>query len=97
MESDKLPCFGDIPSYVTLGVFWRDKARKCLATGSDELSWLSVLRTKMTPYDIRSQEHAWLLSFLGVEKPSMFLAPDVIKRHFGVHTESQESSSLKFQ
>ena len=28
------------------------------------------------------------------EKPSMFLASDVIKRHFGVHTESQESSSL---
>ena len=28
------------------------------------------------------------------EKPSMFLASDVIKRHFGAHTESQESSSL---
>ena len=28
------------------------------------------------------------------EKPSMFLASDVIKRHFGVHTESQESSLL---
>ena len=28
------------------------------------------------------------------EKPSMFLASDAIKRHFGVHTESQESSSL---
>ena len=24
----------------------------------------------------------------------MFLASDVIKRHFGAHTESQESSSL---
>ena len=40
------------------------------------------------------QEHAWLLSILSVEKPSMFLASDVIKRHFGAHTETQESSSL---
>ena len=48
----------------------------------------------MTLYDVRSQEHAWLLSFPSVEKPSMFLASDVIKRHFGAHTESQESSSL---
>ena len=48
----------------------------------------------MTLYDIRSQEHAWLLSFLSVKKPSTFLASDVIKRHFGAHTESQESSSL---
>ena len=29
------------------------------------------------------------------QKPSMFLASDVIKRHFGVHTESQESASLR--
>ena len=28
------------------------------------------------------------------EKPRMFLASDVIKCHFGVHTESQESSWL---
>ena len=28
------------------------------------------------------------------EKLSMFLASDVIKRHFGAHTESQESSLL---
>ena len=48
----------------------------------------------MTLYGVRSQEHAWILSFLSVEKPSLFLASDVIKRHFGAHTESQESSSL---
>ena len=47
----------------------------------------------MTLYDIRSQEHARLFDMLG-EQPSMFLASDVIKRHFGAHTESQESSSL---
>ena len=52
------------------------------------------VRTKMTLYDVRSQEHAWLLSFLSVEKPNMFLASDVIKRHFGVHTESQETFSF---
>ena len=28
------------------------------------------------------------------EKPNIFLASDVIKRHFGAHTESQESASL---
>ena len=48
----------------------------------------------MTLYDVRSQEHAWLLSFLSVEKPSMFLAYNVIKRHFGARTQSQESSKL---
>ena len=28
------------------------------------------------------------------EKPSMFLASDITKCHFGAHTESQESSLL---
>ena len=48
----------------------------------------------MTIYDIRSQEHAWLFDAQKGEKPSMFLASDVIKHHFDVHTESQESPSL---
>ena len=52
------------------------------------------VRTKMPLYDVRSQEHAWLFDAQKGEKPSMFLASDVIKRHFGAHAESQESSSL---
>ena len=48
----------------------------------------------MKLYDVISQEHAWLFDAQKGEKPSMFLASDVIKRHFGAHTESQESSSL---
>ena len=52
------------------------------------------VRTKMTLYDVRSQEHAWLFNAQKGEKPSMFLASDVIKLHFGAHTESQESSLL---
>ena len=48
----------------------------------------------MTLYDVRSQEHAWLFDAQKGEKPSMFLASDVINRHFGARAQSQESSSL---
>ena len=56
--------------------------------------WAFCVRTKMTLYDVRSLKHAWLSDAQKGEKPSMFLASDVIQRHFGAHIESQESSSL---
>ena len=74
--------------------FGERQAKKVLGYWKRRTFWAFCVRTKMTLYDIRSQEHAWLLSFLSVEKPSMFLASDVIKSHFGAHTESQESSLL---
>ena len=43
---------------------------------------------------VASREGGLLFDAQKGEKPSMFLASDVVKRHFGVHTESQESSSL---
>ena len=48
----------------------------------------------MTLYDVSSEKLASFLDAQKGEKPSMFLASDVIKRHFGAYTESQESSSL---
>ena len=41
-----------------------------------------------------TSEAGFLFNAQRGEKPSMFLASDVIKRHFGAHTESKESSSL---
>ena len=52
----------------------RHKRRKCLAIGSEELSCLSVCAPKWTLCDVTSQEHAWLLSFLSVEKQDTFSA-----------------------
>ena len=48
----------------------------------------------MTIHDITSKKLASFFDAPKEEKPSMFLASDVIKSHFGAHTESQESSSL---
>ena len=73
-------CFGETQAKKVLG-YW--KRRTFLAF---------CVHTKMTLYDIRSQER--LFDAQKGEKPSMFLASAVIKRHFDAHTESQESSSL---
>ena len=48
----------------------------------------------MTLHDVTSEKLASFFDAQKGEKPSMFLASVVIKRHFGGHTESQESSSL---
>ena len=74
--------------------FGERQAKKVLGYWKRRTFLALCVCTKITLYDIRNQEHAWLLSFLSVEKSSMFLASDVTKRHFGAHTESQESSLL---
>ena len=74
--------------------FGERQAKKVLGYWLRRTFLAFCVSTKITLYDIRSQEHAWLLSFLSVEKPSMFLVSEVIKCHFGAYTESQESSSI---
>ena len=74
--------------------FGERQAKKVLGYWKRRTFLAFCVCTEMTLYDIRSQDHAWLPSFLSVEKSSMFLASDVTRHHFGAHTESQESSSL---
>ena len=50
--------------------------------------------TKMTLYDIRSQEHAWLLSFLSVEKETSLTDGSEEKKVASFINQSEKSTSI---
>ena len=65
----------DLFSKNAKGVFWPD-------TG-EESAWLLCVRTKMTLYDVTSQEHSSLLPCRSVQKQTTFSAGYERKRESG--------------
>ena len=66
-----------------LGVFGETQAKKVLGYWQRRTFLAFCVRTEMVLYDAGSQEHAWLLSFLSVEKQTTFSAGYEEKRETG--------------